>query len=464
MSNGKKPPEDFSETIMRPGWVNPGGKPTSAAGIPQGHEGTQAGRVSQQASAPGPILREPRKSAASGSDNFALDFDLLRGSVQGLGPLLPFLLFAFRLRGIPVVIDPEALRARTELALKRALEELPKLGWDPRYTELARYFVCCAIDEAAQSAPWGKPWAARPLTSSMSQNAIGGEKFFSQIDVILRQPQIFDVRMFEVAYGCLLTGFRGQFALQAGGEQQLVAYREALEGAIREKEPHAGQLLFQLAIPADRPPRVKSSGLSLWIPAAAGAALLAFAFVGFRWGLQASALPVVDRLNELAATQVTLPAPPVAPPRPTVDPSTLDRIRAIARRTGWGIAEDSGLIVIAVSGGQSFPSGSATLDSPALGALRELGVEYKALGATLLIRGHSDAQPIRSFQFQNNVDLSRARAASVAAAIEPALGRSSPVEGVGEQMPLCQERTPQCFGQNRRVDVIARYEGVVDAN
>lgn len=470
MSNGDQPPGP-NDTIMRPGWVNPSGRPVGPRqAAPSNPEPTMMGKMggaqSEQAFAPAQSHRAdlPAQQVSSLVDNERLDFDSLRGSSEGIGPMLAFLLFASRLRSSAAVSDPEALRAKVEAALRKASMDLPKLGWDPRYVELGRYFICCAIDEAAQNAPWGRAWAARPLTATMSKNAVGGEKFFSQVDAMLRQPSIFETRLFEVAYGCLLSGFRGQYALQAGGEQQLEVYRESLLEAIKQKEENSGGRLFELAIPANRPPVAAASVLPLWVPIAIGFSLLTVAFVGYRWLLGERTSAVLTRMSALAAIEVPLPVMPVAPRRAAIDPSLLERIRSTARAAGWTVEEQPGMISVAVSGGSSFPSGSDQLDSEATTPIFEIADAMAKLKARVAVRGHSDAQPIRTFQFQNNIELSRARAVAVANVVRSSAGREPVVEGLGEQSPVCAEKSPECFSRNRRVVIVARYEGLTDAN
>jgi len=456
-----------NEGNLRPGWVNPGGRPRQAREEPHplpelDPEDALFGEPPLQARRPPPLPPGAARAQIPAQDR--LDFDSLRGSSAGLGPMLGFLLFASRLRTSATVSDPEALQGKVEAALRRATLELPKLGWDPRYVDLALYMVCCAIDEAAQNTPWGGTWAERPLTATLSRNAIGGEKFFSQVDAMLRQPQAFETRVLELAYGCLLSGLKGQYALQPGGEQNIEVYREALLDAIRQKEGQTGSRLFDLAIPSNRPPAAAASMVPLWIPVTACLALLMIAFAGYRAWLGAGTSRVLDGLNALAASQVTLPPAPVAPRRASIDPSWLERIRVAARDAGWQVSEAPGMITVAIAGGHSFASGSDELDPKAEAPLREIADAMARLKARVQVRGHSDAQPIKSFKFQNNIELSRARAATAAAIVSSASGRDPLIEGVGEREPLCKETSSSCYARNRRVEVVASYEGSVNAN
>jgi type VI secretion system protein ImpK len=71
--------------------------------------------------------------------------------------------------------------------------------------------------------------------------------------------------------------------------------------------------------------------------------------------------------------------------------------------------------------------------------------------------GHTDDQPIKSFRFQNNFDLSRERAVSVVGLLQQGIdsrGRLSPT-GVGSSQPrYTPESTPENRARNRRVEII----------
>jgi len=80
----------------------------------------------------------------------------------------------------------------------------------------------------------------------------------------------------------------------------------------------------------------------------------------------------------------------------------------------------------------------------------------------VLIVGHSDSQPIRSFRYQNNFELSTDRALSVRKRLEgivtvPARLQSN---GVGSTQPrYVPEDEPENRARNRRVEIVHVYSG-----
>jgi type VI secretion system protein ImpK len=74
-----------------------------------------------------------------------------------------------------------------------------------------------------------------------------------------------------------------------------------------------------------------------------------------------------------------------------------------------------------------------------------------------MVVGHTDNQPIRSLQFQNNYELSRERAVSVATMLKKTLQNPAAMtwRGVGSSEPRYQpDSEPENRARNRRVEII----------
>ena len=100
-----------------------------------------------------------------------------------------------------------------------------------------------------------------------------------------------------------------------------------------------------------------------------------------------------------------------------------------------------------------FPSGVATLSSPAESVLRQLAETLKPFPNPIRVEGHTDNRPISTRAFPSNWELSSARAASVVhlftnAGIDPA---RLAVIGLGEHRPSQSNDTPEGRNANRRV-------------
>lgn len=482
--------EEKSETRFRPGWVTLGGRVGApGVGVPNQTETNQAlPRIDTPPPPrpqpppprpqpppprppvppdPGFGVRPPPPRVPAGPpgavlERMALNFEQVSGSRHGLGPVLPFLLFALRIRNVPFVPNPAELRTRVEAAIRKGVGELRQNGWDPRHLDIVRYFVSCAIDESVQSTPWGSQWAEKPLVSAFAQNAEGGERFFNQIDHILQDPDAYDIKIAETAYVCLLVGLRGRYAMQAGGEVRVAEYRERLLELIRQRGNASIEALFGLAKPVVEVPQDVPRLSALWVPAVVALLLVGLSYVGFRWWLDAASAPLLAEIATRSAEEVRLPnqryTAIATPPPPALPADPFAPIRRLAAEMGWTFSEDATSFRLGMVGRGSFASASASLSPDVAAVVRQIGSEARTIGVTLLVRGHTDLVPIRSFEFRNNFELSRARAASVALALQPGYGVEPAAEGIGELEPLCREPTADCHAQNRRVEITGRLE------
>jgi chemotaxis protein MotB len=100
-----------------------------------------------------------------------------------------------------------------------------------------------------------------------------------------------------------------------------------------------------------------------------------------------------------------------------------------------------------------FPSGVATLSSPAEEVLQQLADTLKPFPNSIRVEGHTDNRPINTAAFPSNWELSAARAASVVhlftrAGIDPA---RLAVIGLGENRPSQSNATAEGRNANRRV-------------
>ena len=116
-------------------------------------------------------------------------------------------------------------------------------------------------------------------------------------------------------------------------------------------------------------------------------------------------------------------------------------------------------ISVALASDVLFATDSATLSPKAQAVLGRAAAEVKAAGGTgtLQIIGYTD----NTGSTAHNVDLSRRRAAAVAAAIKPLLpaGVRLPTSGKGEADPVAPNTTPEGRAFNRRVSILFAPQG-----
>jgi len=121
------------------------------------------------------------------------------------------------------------------------------------------------------------------------------------------------------------------------------------------------------------------------------------------------------------------------------------------------ITQLQGLVRVTLANGILFPEGGWEIDSRGKATLAKLAPVLKTLtGQTIVVKGYTDNVPIGPElrqRFPTNVDLSKARAQSVANELVtggvPAAMIS--VNGFGEADPVASNDTPQGRAKNRRV-------------
>ena len=142
--------------------------------------------------------------------------------------------------------------------------------------------------------------------------------------------------------------------------------------------------------------------------------------------------------------------------------SVMSDIRVAMRkaRIAFNVAAKDDTITLTVR--DLFASGSAQVDSRYDALVNEVGVALSKVPGRILVIGHTDDQPLRSFRFKDNYELSRARAQHVADLIRAAVhdGARIEVAGKGSLEPRYQPvNTPENRARNRRVEIIHRRAG-----
>jgi type VI secretion system protein ImpK len=89
--------------------------------------------------------------------------------------------------------------------------------------------------------------------------------------------------------------------------------------------------------------------------------------------------------------------------------------------------------------------------------LDRVAAAVRQVPGRVLVTGHTDDQPIRSFRFPDNQALSRARADSVADILKRGVDAAGRIQstGVGSTQPRYRpESTPENRARNRRVEIM----------
>jgi type VI secretion system protein ImpK len=461
MSNhsGDGPPSSGDRTIIKP---RPGaGRAVAGPGAapPPPPRPPDVAPPPQAASAPQPTAREAPSGAVAPGGGGRFEF-----SATGLDPLVaaagPLLLLAGRLRHTTDAADTAGLRRQLVEEVRQFEETARRQGVVAEQIAAARYALCATLDEAILSTPWGArgEWAAQPLLSIFHRETWGGEKFFQLVERTKSDPRQY-AGLLEVLYACLSLGFAGKFALQPQGELQRDTLRHEVFERLRSlRSGPPGPLSAHWEGEHDRRNPVLRY-VPLWVVAAVGLALLTGVYLYFRFQLNQAAEPTLAALAGVGVQEFAAEtAPPLTAPR-----VTLKQLLADLESQGLvEVAEAGGRSTVTLAGSDLFAPGSARINQRFEPVIERIGDALEELPGPVLVVGHSDSQPIRSFRYQNNFELSADRALAVVKRLEARMSAPGRLQsnGVGSTQPRAvPEDTAENRALNRRVEVVHVLSG-----
>ena len=134
-----------------------------------------------------------------------------------------------------------------------------------------------------------------------------------------------------------------------------------------------------------------------------------------------------------------------------------DKFRALVDTGKLQVVFRNGQMTLKLPSGILFPSGSAELSKDGQTALTEVvKVLMQFKDRRFVVAGHTDNQPIKTFEFKNNWYLSTARANSVVQYMikEKFPAKSLAAAGYGEFDPVGNNTDETGREQNRRIEII----------
>ena len=191
-----------------------------------------------------------------------------------------------------------ALNERLVLAITQFEQRALHDGVENVEVNTARYVLCAVLDEAVVTAQWDShgDWSKISLLSRFHHETLGGEKFFTLLEQLSRDP-IKHVAMLELMYLCLAIGFEGKYRVMERGAVQLEALRDGLYRQIRQ-------------VRGDSPPSVPAPALRgrnrrlrvlspLWLAVVVLACLMVL-YTGFAWVLGNERVKALEPFHPLA--------------------------------------------------------------------------------------------------------------------------------------------------------------------
>jgi type VI secretion system protein ImpK len=375
----------------------------------------------------------------------------------GLNPLVqaatPLLLMAGQLRLTPSLGDVAGLRRHALDEIRRFEEKAAASGVASEVILAARYALCATLDEAALSTPWGaqSEWAQNSLLVALHREAWGGQKFFDMLARIMPDPAR-HIELLELQYLCLAVGFAGKYHVAERGHAQLAEVEREVHRTIRN---------YRGAPPPDLSPRWRGREdrrnpllryVPWWVVGAGAAAVLLLTFLAYYTWIAMRASPIHAALAGVGVESFV--DGPVAPPR---GPTLKQLLQPEEAKGLLSVEEDGGRTTVTLAAFDLFASGSERVTSAVVPTLDRVAAAIRQVPGRVLVTGHTDDQPIRSFRFPDNYALSRARAESVAEILERGVDASGRIQstGVGSTQPRYRpESAPENRTRNRRVEIV----------
>ncbi|MBO0495077.1 type IVB secretion system protein IcmH/DotU [Pseudomonas sp. Marseille-Q1929] len=198
-----------------------------------------------------------------------------------------------------------ALNERLVSAITQFEQRALHAGVESAEVNTARYVLCAVLDEAVVTAQWDShgDWSQMSLLSRFHHETLGGEKFFTLLERLSRDP-IKHVAMLELMYLCLAIGFEGKYRVMERGMVRLEAVRDGLYRQIRHVR---GNPPPAVPAPALRRRKRHLRGLSIpWLAVCVLACLLAL-YTGFAWVLGNERVRALEPFHPMAPALTRTP-------------------------------------------------------------------------------------------------------------------------------------------------------------
>lgn len=354
--------------------------------------------------------------------------------------------------------NPDQLRSKLINELNGFKQDALKVLNDPKKVTQASYVMCTVLDEAAMNTPWGHRanWAQHNLLSTFHNEVIGGERFFELLKGLGRNPAD-NIDLLELMYVCLSLGYEGTYRIAKNGQNTLVKVRKWLYEIIKStrNEPEAALSSQWLGsgVKESKLPRLTA----LWVVGAAALALCSVAYAGYRFSLGQASEDAVAKFYQVGVEQPQFSSIELAPPVASL--TLTERLQQPIDNGSLLVEESNDQGLIRLLGNNLFASGRDTLNEEISPLVNTIAAVLEQYDGSVLVTGHSDNIPIRSGRFASNLELSEARATSVAQLLEAGLSAPERIkaEGRGDTIPIADNSKPEGRSLNRRVEIIIYY-------
>ncbi|MFM6932577.1 MAG: type IVB secretion system protein IcmH/DotU [Novosphingobium sp.] len=327
----------------------------------------------------------------------------------------------------------------------------------------AKYAVCSTLDDIVQNLPGAEQDAAKWARSSMVVQTfhenIGGDRFWQLVDDMLARPAQHG-ELIELYHACLAAGFEGRFRHLPDGKRRLHEIMQQLYSAMDHSRSLSNQVLVQNWT-GEKAPIQKVGFLSyIGLAAAVAAGVLLTTFIILLLVLKATgeesriAIAQINPTDRLTLTRIG-----AAMPAPAAGAQSMRFKEFLADEIKQGLVkveEDASTVRIRTTVGQLFRSASDQLEPGREALFQKIGQALETEKGSISIEGHTDSDAIKSLAFADNVELSGARANTVALIIAKKISDQSRIEvkAYGDSHAIESNDTAAGKSLNRRVEIV----------
>lgn len=454
--------DDLDKTVVRPAQA----APASPAPPPQP-------TPSPYAAAAAPVAATAPPSVSAADPSMLRDPALLTGaSISRLmDAAAPMLALIVAVRDLEAHPDPEALLDGAIAEIRGFETNALAAGHTAEQIRLARYALCATMDDVVLATPWGgrTVWNSRGLVSTIHRETMSGERFYALLETLSAKPdEHHDV--LQLFYACLSLGFEGKYRVMPRGATELNRVRDRLYRLLTTDSDAPSGPLSPAGAGRVGNWRPLGAVLPVWVPVVLVLLILAGLHLLFAADLQ-SARRAVYASPQQFSVSITRPDVPLPPPLP--EPVTVPDTQPFERIVGFLVPEVArqqlevldlqDAVAVRVTVPDQFASGGAGASDVLEVLLRRIGQALAGEEGDIAVLGHTDSVPMRpNARFADNTALSQARADAAADLLRAGLGATRPIDrsGLGSDLPIADNTTPEGRSRNRRIEVVLSAPGV----
>lgn len=361
-----------------------------------------------------------------------------------------------QIRSTAVHSDVKQLREVFVQKMRDYENRLRQQGADAKKIDIARYCLCCVIDEAVLNTTWGSQsvWVHNSLLSTFYSNTQGGEEFFVHLNECINHSQQ-SMDLLEVMYLCMSLGFKGYFRIKENGDEQHRSLKIKVMDILKNNNRVSESTLNESSAKNVLIGQKMTDKVPLWVVLSITAAFLTSIYMYFSFNLN-------DKSNVTFSNLINLL--PEREIQRQQDSSVSSFVvseqikRFLATEIEMNILQVEALtdrVRISFQSQDLFQSGSAEMVAHIQPVIAKVSRALEATSGKVLVIGHTDNNPIFTSKFPSNWHLSLARATSLTDSLMShgtLKGRVIP-EGRGDARPLVSNDTPEGRKMNRRVEI-----------